>query len=279
MNPRNSFNPSSGMPPVVRNLLIANIALFVLMTVGESIPDFDFIQKLALFNWHSEYFKPWQLITHLFMHGSFMHIFFNMFALWMFGTVLEQYWGSKRFLIYFMITGIGAAFLHLFTSYMMLNDIRENMHFYQSHAGYRLFEWFTSQYLPGSYVDSGLNKFMVDWYYDMYNPQYIAESKRLVNEIYQMRMNIPTVGASGAVFGLLLAFGMLFPNTVLMLIFPPIPIKAKYFVIAYGAIELYLGLRNNVDDNVAHFAHLGGMLFGFLLIRYWKRNPNQMNSF
>ena len=161
---------------------------------------------LALFSPGSEYFQPYQLITHMFMHGNFYHLFFNMFALWMFGRVLESVWGGKRFFIYYFITGLGAAGLQL-----------------------------------------------------------------LVNYIQNVDVNIPMLGASGAVFGVLLAFGMLFPNTRLMLILPPIPIKAKWFVIIYGAAELFFGIANYSGDPVAHFAHLGGMLFGYILIKYWNK--------
>ena len=174
------------------------------------------------------------------MHGNFTHLFFNMFALWMFGKILENVWGSKRFLIYYMITGIGAASIHLLISQYQIISI--------------------SNQIP-EMVNLAVE--------GRYNPS-IPISKKLTQLIIT-----PTVGASGAVFGLLLAFGMLFPNALLYLYFA-IPIKAKYFVIGYGLIELYSGISNNPADNVAHFAHLGGMIFGFFLIKYWKNN---MTSF
>ena len=185
-------------------------------------------------------FRPHQLVTHLFMHGNFTHLFFNMFALWMFGKILENVWGSKRFLIYYMITGIGAASIHLLISQYQIISI--------------------SNQIP-EMVNLAIE--------GRYNPS-IPISKKLTQLIIT-----PTVGASGAVFGLLLAFGMLFPNALLYLYFA-IPIKAKYFVIGYGLIELYAGISNNPADNVAHFAHLGGMIFGFFLIKYWK---NDMTTF
>lgn len=172
------------------------------------------------------------------MHGNFTHLLFNMFALWMFGKVLENVWGGKKFLIYYMITGIGAACIHLLISQYQIINI--------------------SNQIPDM-----LNLAIEG----RYNPS-IPISKRLTQLIIT-----PTVGASGAVFGLLLAFGMLFPNTLLYLYFA-IPIKAKYFVIAYGLLELYAGISNNPADNVAHFAHLGGMIFGYFLIKYWKKNIN-----
>ena len=152
-----------------------------------------------------------------------------------------------------------------------MSDIYNDYLVYQSQPSYNAFETFSDQYLPQARENGTINQFMLAWEQNKNSTSFITQSVELANEIFQLRLNIPTVGASGAVFGQLLAFGMLFPNTVLMLLFPPIPLKAKYFVIGYGAIELYMGIRDNVDDNVAHFAHLGGMLFGFLLIKYWQK--------
>ena len=184
----------------------------------------------------------------MFMHGGISHIFFNMFAVWMFGKVLEQVWGPKRFLIYYMATGIGAGLIQLLVAYIRiipLNELvtPEQMDYIVTN-GYELLQTNRNYSDP---VSGQLN----------------------------ILINISTVGASGAVFGILLAFGMLFPNTELMLLFPPIPIKAKWFVIMYGVFELYSGFANNPNDNVAHFAHLGGMLFGFILIKYWKADRNK----
>ena len=229
----------SELPEVVKNLLILN-GLFFLATVSLSNLGIDLVKILGLHQFQSTDFRPHQLITHLFMHGNFTHLFFNMFALWMFGKILENVWGSKRFLIYYMITGIGAASIHLLISQYQIISI--------------------SNQIP-EMVNLAIE--------GRYNPS-IPISKKLTQLIIT-----PTVGASGAVFGLLLAFGMLFPNALLYLYFA-IPIKAKYFVIGYGLIELYAGISNNPADNVAHFAHLGGMIFGFFLIRYWKNN---MTSF
>ena len=229
----------SELPEVVKNLLILN-GLFFLATVSLSNLGIDLVKILGLHQFQSTGFRPHQLITHLFMHGNFTHLFFNMFALWMFGKILENVWGSKRFLIYYMITGIGAASIHLLISQYQIISI--------------------SNQIP-EMVNLAVE--------GRYNPS-IPISKKLTQLIIT-----PTVGASGAVFGLLLAFGMLFPNALLYLYFA-IPIKAKYFVIGYGLIELYSGISNNPADNVAHFAHLGGMIFGFFLIKYWKNN---MTSF
>ena len=221
------------LPVVVKNLLIINGLLF-LATISLSNLGIDLVKIFGLHQFQSNDFRPHQIITHLFMHGSFTHLFFNMFALWMFGKILENIWGQKKILIYYMITGIGAAAIHLiFCQYQIIN---------------------ISNQIP-ELVNIAIE--------GKYNPS-IPLSKKLTQLIIT-----PTVGASGAVFGLLLAFGMLFPNALLYLYFA-IPIKAKYFVIGYGLIELYAGISNNPADNVAHFAHLGGMIFGYFLIKYWK---------
>ncbi len=225
------------LPVVVKNLLIINGLLF-LATISLSNLGIDLVKIFGLHQFQSNDFRPHQIITHLFMHGSFTHLFFNMFALWMFGKILENIWGQKKFLIYYMITGIGAAAIHLiFCQYQIIS---------------------ISNQIP-DFVSIAIE--------GKYNPS-LPLSKKLTQLIIT-----PTVGASGAVFGLLLAFGMLFPNALLYLYFA-IPIKAKYFVIGYGLIELYAGISNNPADNVAHFAHLGGMIFGYFLIKYWKKNTN-----
>lgn len=225
------------LPVVVKNLLIINGLLF-LATISLNNLGIDLVKIFGLHQFQSNDFRPHQIITHLFMHGSFTHLFFNMFALWMFGKILENIWGQKKFLIYYMITGIGAAAIHLiFCQYQIIN---------------------ISNQIP-ELVNIAIE--------GKYNPS-IPLSKKLTQLIIT-----PTVGASGAVFGLLLAFGMLFPNALLYLYFA-IPIKAKYFVIGYGLIELYAGISNNPADNVAHFAHLGGMIFGYFLIKYWKKDTS-----
>jgi membrane associated rhomboid family serine protease len=201
----------SDIPVVTRNILIINIvvclACYLLSAVGiylESI--------LGMYNVGSGHFYLYQLVTYMFTHVSFWHLFFNMFALYMFGRILESYWGSSRFLVYYMVTGIGAGLVQLLICYLQ--------------------------------------------------------------GVFSL-----TIGASGAVFGILLAFGMIFPNVPLYLMFIPVPIKAKYMVIGYGLLELYFGFANRSGDNVAHFAHLGGMLFGIFLILYWrKHNSNWEND-
>lgn len=237
------FNRFGGTPPVIKNLIYLNVIMFIATWVLESSYKLDLTNLLGLHYPSSDLFKPVQVVTHMFMHGGVWHIFFNMFALWMFGKVLESVWGSQRFFIYYIVTGLGAAVIHLFVTYLRINNLVADMDP----------ELVSQVYREGSGV------FMQRLNYT--HPD-MAELNLLINT--------PTVGASGAVYGVLLAFGMLFPNTELMFLFPPVPIKAKYVVIGYGAIELFTGLTQP-GSNVAHFAHLGGMLFGFILIKYWSK--------
>ncbi len=265
------------MPMVVKNLLIINGLMYLATVVAENTYNFDLSRYLGLFYFTSEYFKPHQLITHMFMHGSLMHIFSNMFALWMFGSVLENVWGPKRFLIFYLICGIGGALTHMaFTAYeihLVQNDINQFFSSVNIVNFKNLFE--THQDLLGDtdYVNQ-LNAFIGSWSQSPGDTANILQAKILAQKLTTMVANIPVVGASGAVFGVLLAFGMLFPNTYLYLMFPPIPIKAKYFVMLYGAFELYAGV-SGTQAGVAHFAHLGGMLFGFILIKYWNKKRRQ----
>lgn len=183
-------------PPAVKHLLIINLLAFVAINtpvIGQAL-----FQYGALWPIGSGYFDLWQLVSYMFLHASLGHIFFNLFALWMFGQAIENFWGTERFVMYYFLTGIGAALLHML-------------------------------------IGGG---------------------------------GAPTLGASGAVYGILLAFGMMFPERPIMLLIPPIPIKAKYFVAIFGVIELVSGLTR-ANSGIAHFAHLGGMLVGFILIKYW----------
>ena len=232
------FQPQrfSILPPVVKNILIINGLLF-LATITLSSSNINLRQILGLYYWNSQSFETWQIITHMFMHGSFTHIAFNMFAVWMFGSQLENLWGSKRFLNYYLLTGLGAAFLHYLIIHFQVLNLESLMDHNQ--------------------ISTILDKGIV--------PKGIVRSD--ANKLFNL-YSTPVVGASGALFGLLIAFGLLFPNALLIFLFFPFPIKAKYFVLIYGIIELYLGLQNN--SNIAHFAHLGGMIFGFIIIKYWQ---------
>jgi membrane associated rhomboid family serine protease len=235
----------SVLPLVVKNLLIINGLFFLATITFESVFNTDLTEILGLHYFQSQAFRPYQLVTYMFMHGNFSHILFNMFALWMFGNVLENFWGPKRFLVYYMITGIGAGLIQLLVIYIQVHNTALNL---------------TAEQIA-QVRDTG--------YQIMQNNQNFADPfMGKLNGLY----NMTTVGASGAVFGLLLAFGMLFPNTLIYIYFF-IPMKAKWFVILYGVIELFSGVYNT-GSNVAHFAHLGGMLFGYFLIIYWKKNPH-----
>jgi len=245
-----SFQPRSAfgnMPTIVKNLLIIN-GLFFLASIA--MPGLS--KVLGAFYYDSPLFEPWQVLTHMFMHASFAHIFFNMFALWLFGTAIERVWGAEKFLKYYLITGLGAFVLHYaIVAFQAQNLIAE---------------------LGPQAVELVKTEGMELW---SNGKNYTDPKLAQLNILY----NVPVVGASGAVFGLLLAFGLMFPNTRLIMLFFPVPIKAKYFVIGYGAIELFSGIANRPGDNVAHFAHLGGMLFGFILIKYWKSKENNYREF
>ena len=263
------YRPNSlfSMPPVVKNLIMINVVMLVATWALGRI-GIDLTSKLGLYYPGSPNFEPYQLLTHMFMHGGFTHLLFNMFALYMFGKVLEMVWGPKRFLFYFFVTGLGAAALHLFVNYLEISSMQKSVSAFINTPSLDLMASFVKANIknPASWV----NDFINGWYEAPNSPAYIQQAYDIMQRIVAERINVPTVGASGAVFGVLLAFGMLFPNTELMLLFPPIPIKAKYFVIGYGLIELYLGITQS-DSNVAHFAHLGGMVFGFFLIKYWNK--------
>jgi membrane associated rhomboid family serine protease len=185
------------------------------------------------------------------MQGTFMHIFFNMFALWMFGSAVENYWGPKRFLIYYMVTGVGAILIQMLVQYLQISHVEAQM----------------TQGQINIVLSDGLT-------YLQQNQNFMDPLMGKLNILY----NTSTIGASGAVFGILLAFGMMFPNSIIYIYFA-IPMKAKWLVIAYGALELYSGFSNSPGDDVAHFAHLGGMLFGFIMIMYWQKRIKNINIF
>lgn len=215
------------IPVVTKNLIIINF-LFWVASLALPRVEIDLTALLGLHFPLAPDFNIIQLVSYMFMHAGFSHIFFNMFAVYMFGRVLENVWGPKRFLIFYMVTGIGAGIIQELT---WLYDFRDVIS------------------APQEMINIGGGRILTKpEFYDLF----------------------VTVGASGAVFGILLAFGMLFPNVPLYLMFIPIPIKAKYFVIFYGLAELTMGVANFSGDSVAHFAHLGGMLFGYVLIKYWK---------
>ncbi|MFY8003189.1 MAG: rhomboid family intramembrane serine protease [Chitinophagaceae bacterium] len=232
----NEFRPNrfEVLPVIVKNLLIINGLVFFAQYVNEQQMWLQFDNLFALHTFQSQFFKPWQFITHMFMHGSFSHLLSNMFALWMFGSILENIWGPKRFLLFYLTCGFGAALCHMAVLY---------------------FE----------------NASLLKEYYAI-NPLSVDYDK--VVYFVQAKLNQATVGASGAVFGCLAAFGYLFPNTRIYIYFL-IPLKAKWFVILYALMELSLAIQNSAGDNIAHFAHLGGALFGFLLVFFWNKTNNR----
>lgn len=272
------YRPSSYnmLPAVVKNLLIINGILWLAETVFEQQLGFSFNQRFGLYYPLSEFFNPVQYVTHLFLHGNFMHLFSNMLALWMFGTVLENFWGPKRFLIFYFVTGLGAAFIHTLFTWYEIEQLWKVIHQYSEAPN--PVDFLSLMKNHASYINSDalaeINNFINIWDASPKNPELASQSVMFAENLVTYKMNVPTVGASGAVFGVLLAFGMLFPNQVIYLYFA-IPIKAKYFVILYGLFELYSGISNNPGDNVAHFAHLGGMLFGFILIKYWNKKNRE----
>lgn len=267
----NQYRPNFGMPPVVKTILTINVGIFLLIHLCSSLFHIDIVSFLALHLPGSPNFHLYQFISHMFTQEGLFHLFFNMFAIFMFGRILESVWGSKRFLLYYFATGLGAALLHMGVSLWELHGLQVQYQQFVDTPDAGLFADFLRRTVGGISADAnrvleGINSG---------SPEDIYTAKAFYERIITRNLNIGTVGASGAVFGLLLAFGMLFPNTELYLMFIPIPIKAKYFVLGYGALELYMGMQNRVGDNVAHFAHLGGMLFGYFLVRYWKKHSKR----
>jgi membrane associated rhomboid family serine protease len=242
------------LPPVVKNLLIINILFFVATIVVQRM-GVDLNDILGLHYFGSEKFKPFQIITYMFMHGGFGHVFFNMFALWMFGYAIENFMGPKRFFIYYIVTGVGAALLHYGIYYLEMRPLLLPINNYLSNPENIDFQ---------HQLINAINPIITQ-------PLSLSDlSYDLINNFKIDLLNQPVVvGASGAVFGILLAFGMMFPNSVIYLYFA-IPVKAKYFVIIYGLLELWFGVSRMGDSNIAHFAHVGGMIFGFILLKYWK---------
>ena len=237
-----SRSPFANIPPVVKNLLIINIIFFIATVLFEKGQNSPLIEWLGVYYFDSPHFKIWQVITYMFMHGGFAHIFFNMFALFTFGTAIEYIMGSKRFLNFYLITGIGA---------LGLQFLVQSIEVYST---------------TGSMINHG--SFVIDSIKGTigYDPQRMTEEQ--ASTILGIYLS-PMVGASGAIFGLLIAFGMLFPNVELMIIFFPVPIKAKYLIPVYIVAELSLGVYKISGDSIAHFAHLGGALFGFILVKMW----------
>lgn len=221
------------MPPITKNLLVINILMFLAYVVAQQ-SGVDLNDLLGLHFFKSRSFHLYQLVSYMFMHANLQHIFFNMLALWMFGRIIEQSWGARRYLIFYMVCGVGAGLCQEAVQYIQ-------------------------------YVSLGLA-----------NYQYVnfGGGMEIPMETYLAQWT--TVGASGAIYGILLGFGLTYPNATIMLLIPPLPLKAKWLVVGYAVIELWAGLTST-GSNVAHFAHLGGMLFGLALILYW-RHKNEIGS-
>ena len=228
------FRPgrSQVIPPVIKNLLILNVIAFLIQITVQRTGSHWVEDYFALHDIRSYFFKPHQIISYMFLHGGFWHIFWNMLILWMFGSILENYWGPKRFLTFYIVCGIGAAILHLVVIYSEL----------------------TPDFL------------------DLNN--YPIHDQIIIKQTYLAPINTATLGASGASFGCMVAFGLLFPNS-LIYIYALIPVKAKWAVLAYVLYELFLGVQNNAGDNVAHWAHLGGGLVGLILVFYWRKTDRR----
>lgn len=259
------------LTPVVRNLLILNIFAFA---AAAFFPIIDQAGAMRVFG--TAHWQPLQLVTYMFLHGSFFHILSNMFGLVMFGPVLEHTFGPKRFLMFYMVCGIGAGVLYAASNYWEVMQMQMAATEYLQLLEPDLLLRFLQKYDNTTYQ---LNWSFINEAYpnNPTNPEYVAMSRQMVANVLHSVDYRQMVGASGAVFGILMGFALLYPNVEMMLLFPPIPIKAKYFVGLYGLYELYALYQNSTNDNVAHLAHLGGMLFAFLLIRYW--GYRRRNSF
>ena len=210
----------ANVPTAIKNIIIINVLIMIMTSLNENF----MYETFALFYPTSPFFHWWQPLTHMFMHGGFWHLFFNMYTLYIFGSVLERVWGTKKFLVFYFVTGLGAALIHTGVEWLQMQS---------------------------------------------YMSQAAEGSSAALSAIHMVKMT-PTVGASGAIYGVLMGYAMLYPDSVLTLIFPPISMKAKWFVLIFAAIELLTGVTGT-GGGIAHFAHLGGLIFGFLLIWYWKK--------
>lgn len=218
----------SRVPVAVKNIIIINILVMIMTYLNETL----MVEKFALFYPTSPFFHWWQPVTHMFMHSGFWHILFNMYTLYIFGSTLERVWGPKKFLIFYFVTGIGAAAIHTGVEWIQMQS------------------WIT---------------------------QAAEGSQSALVSIHQLKMT-PSLGASGAIYGVLMGYALLYPDSMMVLFFPPIPIKAKWMVLIFAAIELVTGVTGT-GGGIAHFAHLGGLIFGFILIRFWKKKGTLYNRY
>jgi len=254
------------LTPAAKNILIINGIIFILSDfIGLRT---YIIENFGMRYFHSENFQPYQILTYMWVHAGFGHLFGNMFSVLVFAPILEKVWGSKKFLIFYLVTGIGAGVLYSGINYYENYSFEVKVKSYEQNPS------------PESFRKLVINN-SSEYYNQLYdfidsyeqNPSNSNDNLSIAyaNDLLKVKSDVPMVGASGAVFGILLAFAMLFPNMKLMLLFPPIPVKAKYLVLVYGIYELWSEINRMPGDNIAHFAHLGGMLIGYLILIYWKR--------
>ncbi|MSQ38561.1 MAG: rhomboid family intramembrane serine protease [Chitinophagaceae bacterium] len=259
------------LPTIIKNLLIINGLVFLAQnTFAGPTSTFSFEDYFALHAWQSDLYKPWQLITHMFLHGDFSHILGNMFALWMFGSILENVWGPKRFLLFYMLCGVGAAVIHLaILSYQLVpltNEYERLLLLSKTNAsGFTeaVYNYAARHRIP-------LTQILADNKVSLSTPGLAPQLMDLMTTYYNKTVGTATLGASGAVFGILIAFVYLFPNTYIYIYFL-FPVKAKWLGILYFGFELFKGIQNAAGDNVARWAHVGGALIGFVLVYIWKK--------
>ena len=225
------------LPPAVKNIIIINALIMVMITLKESF----MLENFALYFPASPFFRIWQPLTYMFMHGGFGHLFFNMYSLFIFGSVLERVWGTKKFLLFYFVTGLGAALVHIGVQWIQYGSALATY-------GLSLNDASALAQEVARNIQAGADRI----------------------PIWSLSLFTPTVGASGAIYGVLMGYAMLYPDSVLTLLFPPVSLKAKWFVLIFAAIELALGVFGT-RAGIAHFAHLGGLIFGFILIMYWKK--------
>lgn len=235
----------SNVPVAVRNIIIVNVLVMLVALMRESF----MVEKFALWFPASPYFEWWQPVTHLFMHGSILHLFFNMYTLYIFGCVLERVWGAKKFLIFYFVTGLGAALVHMGVQWWEYSNALEAVGLTSAEASELSGDIATSIEMGAKYIPT-----------------------------WSSTLFVPTVGASGAIYGVLMGYAMLYPDSIMRLIFPPIAMKAKWFVLIFAGLELLLGMSAS-GTGIAHFAHLGGLIFGFILIMYWKKTRQLYGSY
>ena len=259
------------LPTIIKNLLIINGLVFLAQnTFAGPTSSFSFEDYFALHAWQSDLYKPWQLITHMFLHGDFSHILGNMFALWMFGSILENVWGPKRFLLFYMLCGVGAAVIHLaILSYQLVpltSEYERLLLLSKTNASAfteAVYNYSAKHHIP-------LTQILAENKVSLSTPGLAPQLMDMITSYYNKTLGTATLGASGAVFGILIAFVYLFPNTDIYIYFL-FPVKAKWLGIAYFAFELYKGIENSAGDNVARWAHVGGALIGFILVYIWKK--------